>query len=186
MTISLPSSVPRAAGRRLYYSSSKHISPTPATLNMNGSDGCSMYYHFCLLCIFRPFVCLDTDSEIRPHEICSQAAQSILALAQSYDDLFTLRRVSGLMPYFICTSGLFSLAIEDGGLCSEPVHLRLGDDAPLMAKPEPKEIENSGSVIPPHVKISAAAHARLLLGKIGSTHPAARIADRYFEKGMDA
>ncbi|KAF1732019.1 Conidial development protein fluffy [Beauveria bassiana] len=60
-----------------------------------------MYYHFCLLCAFRPFIgCNFTDTESQPHEMCGQAVQSILALAQSYDDLFTLRRVSALIPYF--------------------------------------------------------------------------------------
>ncbi|KAM3505773.1 hypothetical protein MY10362_002746 [Beauveria mimosiformis] len=60
-----------------------------------------MYYQFCLLCTFRPFIgCNFTDTESQPHEICGQAVQSILALAQSYDDLFTLRRVSALIPYF--------------------------------------------------------------------------------------
>jgi hypothetical protein len=111
-----------------------------------------------------------------------QAAQSILALAQSYDDLFTLRRVSGLVPYFICASGLFSLAMEDGGSRLDPVHLRLDDNALLMTRPEIKEHESAvkryGASVVPSREISAVAHARLLLAKIGSTHPAAATADR--------
>ncbi|KAM3536752.1 hypothetical protein MY4038_000207 [Beauveria bassiana] len=84
-----------------------------------------MYYHFCLLCAFRPFIgCNFTDTESQPHEMCGQAVQSILALAQSYDDLFTLRRVSALIPYFVCASGLFSLAIEDSGSRMDFIHLR--------------------------------------------------------------
>ncbi|OAA34800.1 Fungal transcriptional regulatory protein [Beauveria brongniartii RCEF 3172] len=73
-----------------------------------------MYYHFYILCTFRPFVGSDfAPSEVQPHEMCVQAAQSILILAQSYDDLFTLQRVPAWIPYFVCASGLFGLAIED-------------------------------------------------------------------------
>lgn len=143
-----------------------------------------MYYHFCVLCAFRPFVSLAVgESDIQPHEICTQAAQSILALAQSYDDLFTLRRVSGLVPYFICASGLYGLGMIDSGSAMDPVHLRLRDQTPPMIKFEPNMYEtvvnHSGASAPPsHLKMSAAAHARLLLAKIGSTHPVATMAER--------
>jgi hypothetical protein len=149
-----------------------------------------MYYHFCLLCVFRPFVGLALeDSDTRPHEICTQAAQSILALAQSYDDLFTLRRVSGLIPYFICVSGLFSLAMGDKGSHMEPVYLRLGDDGPSMTSFEQMthdttDRHHGASIFPSRVKISAATHARLLLAKIGSTHPAAIMADKLLQEGI--
>ncbi|KAH7111007.1 nitrate assimilation regulatory protein nirA, partial [Dactylonectria estremocensis] len=143
-----------------------------------------MYYHFCILCAFRLFVSLAVgESDIQPHEICTQAAQSILALAQSYDDLFTLRRVSGLVPYFICASGLYGLGMIDSGSAMDPVHLRLRDQTPPMIKFEPDMYEtvvnHSGASAPPsHLKMSAAAHARLLLAKIGSTHPVATMAER--------
>lgn len=75
-----------------------------------------MYYHFCLLYTFRPFCQPDPGQrQCQTEEICTQVVQSILELTQSYDDLFTLRRVSALIPYFICASGLFSLDMEDGG-----------------------------------------------------------------------
>lgn len=147
-----------------------------------------MYYHFCLLCAFRPFIGLVLeDSDIQPHEMCTQAAQSILALAQSYDDLFTLRRVSGLVPYFVCASGLFILAMEDSGSRMDPVHLRLVDDTRSISGAESKEHESAArrygaSVIPSHIKMSAAAHAGLLLEKMGSTHPAAVIAGRMLQE----
>ncbi|KAG7284902.1 hypothetical protein NEMBOFW57_009517 [Staphylotrichum longicolle] len=69
------------------------------------------------------------NTSIQPCEICTQAAKSILALAQSYDDLFTLRRVSGFIPYFITASGLFSLGMEDGGFGMVDVHSRSRDNA---------------------------------------------------------
>ena len=152
----------------------------------------SMYYHFCLFCAFRPFIGLRSlgDADIQPQEICTQAAQSILALAQSYDDLFTLRRVSGAMPYFICASGLFNLALEDqngrngGGSNQQPGD----DDDSLMMNytdPEPPEQQLRGLSVSAEsaasqllLKTSAAGHARLLLAKMGSTHPAARVASR--------
>ncbi|KAK1754718.1 fungal transcriptional regulatory protein [Echria macrotheca] len=149
-----------------------------------------MYYHFCLLCAFRPFVSFVlNNSSLKPHEICIQATQSILALGQSYDELFTLRRVSGLIPYFICATGLFSLAMEEGGSEVDPVHLRPGDDASFMsggemdvggAVPDSPIIYRSPETAssPSHVMMSAAGHARLLLAKMATTHPAAKQADK--------
>ncbi|KAK5657280.1 hypothetical protein OQA88_3342 [Cercophora sp. LCS_1] len=143
-----------------------------------------MYYHFCLLCVFRPFVGLVLErTDLWPHKICTQATQSILALGQSYDDLFTLRRVSGLIPYFVATSGLFSLAMEDGGSKIDDIHLRSGDEASHFMGIEKKDGEevispDGTSFVPSHLKMSMGAHARLLLAKISSTHPAAAIADQ--------
>lgn len=146
-----------------------------------------MYYHFCLLCAFRPFVSLTLENtEVSPQDICTQAVHSMLALAQSYDDLFTLRRVSGLIPYFICASGLFSLAMEDGGSQVGPLRLRRGDGEAVMTEADLQDGELAGlqkpgdprTVQTSHVKISPAAHARSLLAKIGSTHLAAMAADR--------
>lgn len=142
-----------------------------------------MYYHFCLLCAFRPFVHLILNgTDLRADEICIQATQSILALGQSYDDLFTLRRVSGLIPYFICASGLFSLGMEEGGSQIDDVHLRPGDEASFTASASTADRESFAAytgthAAPSHVRMSAAAHARLLLAKISSTHPAAVVAD---------
>jgi len=146
----------------------------------------SMYYHFCLLCAFRPFVSFILDnSDLRPHEICIQATQSILALGQSYDELFTLRRVSGLIPYFVCASGLFTLGMEEGGSEVDPVHLRPGDDASFMTDVEMEGAESPSiyrsprmGSSPSHVMMSAASHARLLLAKMATTHPAAVAADK--------
>lgn len=146
-----------------------------------------MYYHFCLLCAFRPFINTSMEGcNIQPFIICSQAAQSILALAQSYDDLFTLRRVSGLIPYFVCASGLFSLGMEKGGSRMDSAHLRLGDH-PSLNKMEINEYESvanryGASKTPSYFKISATLHASLLLAKMGSTHPAAVIAEERLKR----
>lgn len=143
-----------------------------------------MYYHFCLLCAFRPFVSLTLDNaNVRPQEICTQAVQWILELAQSYDNLFTLRRVSGFIPYFICASGLFSLGMEGGGSQVRPFRLRRADDECEDDRPQ-------GSTGPgvtmaaetSHIKISPAAHALALLARIGSTHLAARTAEQLLRR----
>ena len=94
-----------------------------------------MYYDFCLLYTFRAFLSQNlSDSDIEPRRICTQAARCILTLAQSYDDLFSLRRVSGLIPYFVCTSGFFGLSAEVGSSHMTPNDSRLGDGAPPVVK----------------------------------------------------
>lgn len=128
-----------------------------------------------------------TISELRPHEICAQAVQSILSLVQSYDDLFTLRRVSALVPYFVCASGLFSLAVEDSGS-----HMDFVQPRPRAAvEPQAAAPANSGVIpitskttSPAQIKVSAVAQARLLLSKMGSTHFAAAMAEAKLTEGL--
>ena len=45
-----------------------------------------------------------------PREICIQAANNILALVRSYDQLYTLRRTPSFMPYIVLTSSIIHLA----------------------------------------------------------------------------
>ncbi|KXX78215.1 Conidial development protein fluffy [Madurella mycetomatis] len=150
-----------------------------------------MYYHFCLLCAFRPFVGLVMENtNIQPHKICTQAAKSILSLAQSYDDLFTLRRVSGLMPYFITASSLFSLSMEDAGSRVVDMHPRSSDNTCFLNEVEMKddELDATGDGVPVpqcHVKVSVVAHSRLLLSKMSTTHPAAAAAGRILEREIE-
>ncbi|KJZ70972.1 hypothetical protein HIM_09627 [Hirsutella minnesotensis 3608] len=81
-----------------------------------------MYYQFCLLCIFRPLADVAlVDSDIRPREICLQAAESIQMLLQSYNRLFTMKRVSSFIPYFVCASSLAELAM-DPPCTNAPLH----------------------------------------------------------------
>ncbi|GJN81537.1 hypothetical protein PLIIFM63780_005071 [Purpureocillium lilacinum] len=152
-----------------------------------------MYYHFCLLCVFKPFLGTALDwSDLQPSKICAQAAQSVLALAQSYDDLFTLQRVSGFVPYFVCASGLLGVAMDESGSRMNSVHLRHEDAASLhiagvAEAREPDSAMPGGSQrpFPAFVKMSAPRHALLLLAKMSLTHPPARVAHRLLqdEKG---
>ncbi|GAB1311988.1 hypothetical protein MFIFM68171_02198 [Madurella fahalii] len=156
-----------------------------------------MYYHFCLLCAFRPFVSPSVDNtDVRPQEICTQAAHSILALAQFYDDLFTFQRVSGFTPYFICVSGLFCLAMEDGGSQVGLLRLRRADGEAAMTDGEFSESDKvrndarlrdgSLAVQKSHIRLSPAAHACALLSRISSTHPAAMTADKLLKEQLIA
>lgn len=139
-----------------------------------------MYYHFCLLCAFRP--CVGNESvipDLWPHDMCAQAVQSILSLAQSYDDLFTLRRVSAWVPYFVCAAGLFSLAVEDSGSRLDFVQLR-----PQGAVQLPGSVDVVPQAAEAQIKVSTVTQARLLLSKMGVTHPAAAMAEEKLTEGL--
>ncbi|KGQ06697.1 Conidial development protein fluffy [Beauveria bassiana D1-5] len=141
-----------------------------------------MYYHFCLFSVFRSLMNTEfVTSELRPHEICAQAVQSILSLTQSYNDIFTLQRVSALIPYFVCASGLFSLAVEDSGSHMDFVQLRpLAAVDPQAAAPAKSGVTSitSETTSPAQITVSAVTQARLLLSKMGSTHFAAALAEK--------
>lgn len=69
-----------------------------------------MYYHFAILLLFRPFIHLHfIHSRISPREVCSQAADAILTLVRSYDQLYTLKRTPSFVPYIVLTSGTVHL-----------------------------------------------------------------------------
>lgn len=109
--------------------------------------------------------------------MCTQAVQSILALAQSYDDLFTLRRVSALVPYFVCASGLFSLAVEDSGSNMDFVrHLSPRVTQELQLPHADVAGSSSGTGSASRIKVSTVVQARILLSKMGKSHPAAAMA----------
>lgn len=140
--------------------------------------------------MFRPFIGQALENyHNQPHEICTQAAQCLLALAQAYDDLFTLKRVPGLMPYFVCTSGLFGLAMEESGSVIDPVQLRIDNDGSQLYELErtghqptekaPKYPKNSS-----HVEISVVTHAHLLLARMCSSHSVAVVAERLLQEAL--
>ncbi|KAL1868868.1 hypothetical protein VTK73DRAFT_3448 [Phialemonium thermophilum] len=84
--------------------------PTPYVLFAH------MYFHFCLIVLFRPFVKRRfRGAGISPRTVCAEAAQAIVALTHSYARLFSLRRTPCLLPYFVFAAGLSEI-----GLKSEP------------------------------------------------------------------
>lgn len=137
-----------------------------------------MHYHFCLLSLFTPFIDYPANADhIQPREICTQAAESILALAQSYDRLFTFRRISSFVPYFIASSSLYSFAMDNNGAALSATHVRIGYDVAQTVK-EDSEAQTTrpscydASVSAPYIRLPAVEHARALLTRLSATHPA--------------
>ncbi|KAM4061174.1 putative nitrate assimilation regulatory protein nirA [Hirsutella rhossiliensis] len=145
-----------------------------------------MYYQFCLLCLFRPLANLVlADSDVRPREICLQAAQSILALSQSYSRLFTLGRVSAFVPYFVCASGIAGLTMEStcNGIAlhaSQPLPPR---KLSLATDSDVSSVDGFGtyqdvSPSPTAAKLPIMAHASQLLAEMSSNHRMASSAEK--------
>ncbi|KJZ68614.1 hypothetical protein HIM_11993 [Hirsutella minnesotensis 3608] len=159
-------------------------------LKMDGSDTpfvlfIHMYYQFCLICLLRPFTHLVVaDSGIRPHDICLQAAESIIALSQSYSRIFTLRRVSALHPYFICTAGLAGLAM--GRTCNNvtlAVARPISSREPSLTRKADAEVDGfntyqQGSSAPSAGKISIVAQTSQLLAEMSANHRVASTVER--------
>jgi len=69
-----------------------------------------MYYHFAILLLFRPFIKLSLiGSSVSPRDVCSQAADAISALVNSYSKLYTLQRTPSFVPYFVLTAAITHL-----------------------------------------------------------------------------
>jgi hypothetical protein len=80
----------------------------------------SMYYHFAILLLFRPFWNLEIfESTTLPRTVCSEAAQSIFVLIRSYKDLYTLRRTPSFVPYIILTASLAYVADIKGEMTGD-------------------------------------------------------------------
>ncbi|RDA83997.1 hypothetical protein CP532_6953 [Ophiocordyceps camponoti-leonardi (nom. inval.)] len=140
-----------------------------------------IFYQFCLLRLFQPFVSDkggETDSCAR--EICLQAAQSILRLSESYAGIYGLSHVSPLLAHFVFASGKFSLAAEKAGhglmnivsMRVEASSSKAGFETGIVVD---ETFSPSSSL--PHVLMSLVAHARLLLDEMSETHPMAAMAE---------
>jgi hypothetical protein len=69
-----------------------------------------MYYHFAILIIFRPFIKLRfIGSHVSPRDVCYQAADAIITLLRSYDQLYTLERTPSFIPYIVMASCILQL-----------------------------------------------------------------------------
>ncbi|KAB5536119.1 hypothetical protein GE09DRAFT_341374 [Coniochaeta sp. 2T2.1] len=72
-----------------------------------------IYFHFCLLALFRPFINYGIDvAGTSPRVVCAEAVQAILDVTQSYASLFTLRRTPCFVPYFMFAAGLTRIGLE--------------------------------------------------------------------------
>jgi len=64
-----------------------------------------LYYHFAILLLFRPFIQLHlVNSRVSPRDVCSQAADAIITLVRSYDQLYTLNRTPSFLACVVLTS----------------------------------------------------------------------------------
>ena len=74
-----------------------------------------MYYHFAILLLFRPFIKLRfVGSRISNYDVCSQAADAIITLVRSYDQLYTLARTPSFVPYIVLASCITQLVYISG------------------------------------------------------------------------
>lgn len=81
----------------------------------------SLYYHFAVLLLFRPFIRLRIiGSQLLLKDICSQAADAIQRLARSYSKLYTLRRTPSFIPYFMFASVTTQLAVGASSMQIDP------------------------------------------------------------------
>jgi hypothetical protein len=73
----------------------------------------SMFYHFEVVLLFRPFLNLTfVGSSVSPLIIYIQAVESISSSVQSDHRLYTLRRTPSFVPYMVLTSDLALLIAE--------------------------------------------------------------------------
>lgn len=69
-----------------------------------------MYYHTCVLHLFRPFLKVDlTKSPVSPREICTSCANSIASLLMTYRRTYGLRRIPPLATNILLTSAIIHL-----------------------------------------------------------------------------
>jgi hypothetical protein len=69
-----------------------------------------MHYHFAILLLFRPFLHLRfNNSRVSPRDVCSQAADAIVTLVRSYDQLYTLKRTPSFVPYIVLACSIVHL-----------------------------------------------------------------------------
>jgi hypothetical protein len=74
-----------------------------------------MHYHFAILLLFRPFIKLHfINSRVSPRDVCSQAADAIITLTRSYDQLYTLKRTPSFVPLVVLTSCTIHLIRASG------------------------------------------------------------------------
>jgi hypothetical protein len=69
-----------------------------------------MYYHSAILLLFQPFIKLRfVGSRVSPMDVCCQAADAIITLVSSYNQLYTLQRTPSFVPYVVLASCIMHL-----------------------------------------------------------------------------
>lgn len=77
----------------------------------------SLYHHFAILLLFRPFIQLRIiGSKVCPQHVCLQAGNAILRLLKSYSQLYSLHQTPTFFPYFALGATIVCLVIGATGL----------------------------------------------------------------------
>ncbi len=104
--------------------------------------------------------------------------------------MFSLQRVSGIVPYFVCAAGLFGIGTQDDHLYMDSATLIIGETGSMVDKMKaerdrPVGTNQTDSVFLPHTPVSLCAHARLLLVKMSLTHPNVIVAASLLQEAAD-
>jgi hypothetical protein len=143
----------------------------------------SLYYHFCLLVLFRSYRHIPfSDPDIYPAKICAEAGAAIIGLAESCINLGQ-RHLSCFVPLFVYAAGLLE---ADEDICRHQRVALAGNMSSSSVKPDQRACEipeESGlspySVAPcqspqaPSVR-GLAERTTALLGSMYSTYPCAQ------------
>lgn len=113
------------AGPELY--SFRHFCPVSSFLASRtryySNNAFSLYYHVFILLLFRRFTKLRIlGSQTSARDVCAQSARTILALVDSYANLYTLRRAPAFLPYFLFAAAwvYFDSCQDPSGTSTEP------------------------------------------------------------------
>lgn len=77
-----------------------------------------MYYQFAVLTLFWPLMAIErVGTHLSPRHLCSEAANSIQKLIQTFSRLYTLRRVPAFASHILTTAciALITMARSDAG-----------------------------------------------------------------------
>lgn len=130
----------KVTSTRLIYVYSKYLNwyndlPVVLRLGQNFTPSvlfAHMYYHAAILLLFRPFIKLRfVGSGVSPRDVCSQSAETVAGLIQSFQKLYTLRRTPAFVPYIVLTSSIVHLASAKVPGNKGPI-LQAGEDLRMM------------------------------------------------------
>lgn len=73
-----------------------------------------MYYHFSIILTFYPLKNFHPfDSSVSAHDICTDAANAVIALVRSFESLHGLRRTPCFRTYIVFAAGMAHLGTPD-------------------------------------------------------------------------
>ncbi|KAG9257122.1 uncharacterized protein F5Z01DRAFT_454133 [Emericellopsis atlantica] len=84
-----------------------------------------MYYHFCVLALFRPFCHLQcVTMPVSPRQVCQESAEAVLAMGKACKDAKVEKfDLPCFAPFFLHGAGLIEIDIVEGGARDEGVDM---------------------------------------------------------------